>query len=399
MTVSNKKLRILFVCHRFPWPPHEGGKIRPFHIIKHLHQSHEVTVASVVRNGSEMANIEGMSPHCGEVLVQRIKPVSARVQMVARLLSRQPSSFGYFHSSQLKRQIAKTAKQRKFDLIFVHCSSMAHYALQIPNTPKILDFGDMDSEKWLEYSRYRAFPISLGFSLEGKKLKKKELELAGVFDICTVTTAAELQTLSAYQAKSHCDWFSNGVDIDFFSPSPEEYDPNLVSFVGRMDYFPNVQAVQFFATEVLPKIQRQCPDARFVIIGAKPSRPVLQLAELPGVKVTGTVPDVRAYLASSAVNVVPLQIARGIQNKILEAMAMEIPVVASAIAAKGVDAVAGEHLLTASTPDEYCEQVVKLINNRDERYRLGRVGRQRVCSHHTWEYCLGKLDSLISNVV
>lgn len=116
-------------------------------------------------------------------------------------------------------------------------------------------------------------------------------------------------------------------------------------------------------------------------------------------KVTGTVPDVRAYLASSAVNVVPLQIARGIQNKILEAMAMEIPVVASAIAAKGVDAVAGEHLLTASTPDEYCEQVVKLINNRDERYRLGRVGRQRVCSHHNWEYCLGKLDSLISNVV
>lgn len=218
--MSNKKLRILFVCHRFPWPPHEGGKIRPFHIIKHLHQSHEVTVASVVRNGSEMANIEGMSPHCGEVLVQRIKPVSARVQMVARLPSCQPSSFGYFHSSQLKRQIAKTAKQRKFDLIFVHCSSMAHYALQIPNTPKILDFGDMDSEKWLEYSRYRAFPISLGFSLEGKKLKKKELELAGAFDICTVTTAAELQTLSAYQAKSHCDWFSNGVDIDFFPPVP-----------------------------------------------------------------------------------------------------------------------------------------------------------------------------------
>ena len=398
MSSTPKRLRILVVCHRFPWPPHEGGKIRPFHIIKHLHQSHDVTVASVVRSDAEQANVKGMSPFCDEILVQPIHRLFALVQMLARVPTTEPSSFGYFQTRRLKKQIEMSAADRTFDLIFVHCSSMAHYVDQIADTPRILDFGDMDSEKWLEYSRYRTFPFSLGFSVEGRKLKQKETELAGAFDICTVTTAAELETLSACAASSQCEWFSNGVDIEYFAPRSEDVDPNLISFVGRMDYYPNVQGAEFFATKVLPKIRLQCPDARFVIVGAKPNRRVRDLARMDGIEVTGTVPDVRPYLARSSVNVAPLLIARGIQNKILEAMSMEVPVVASATAAKGVDAVAGEHLLTARTADEYCQHVVSLINDRNERDRLGRMGRARVCSHHTWKYCLGKLDRLIAKI-
>jgi sugar transferase (PEP-CTERM/EpsH1 system associated) len=217
--------------------------------------------------------------------------------------------------------------RKRFDLILVHCSSVAQYVAGVRGIPKILDFGDMDSQKWLEYARYRPFPLAAGYWLEGKKLEREERRLARLFDLCTATTRAEWETLEGYRTGVATDWFPNGVDSTYFTPTAEPYDANTICFVGRMDYYPNQQCMFDFCANVLPLIRARRPETKLLIVGADPSLAVKKLGDLPGITVTGSVDDVRPYLWRSALMVAPLMIARGTQNKVLEAMAAGVPVV------------------------------------------------------------------------
>ena len=261
--------------------------------------------------------------------------------------------------------------------------------------PKILDFGDMDSQKWLEYARYKPFPLSLGYGLEGVKLAREEKRLASRFDFCTTTTRAEWETLESHGTRTPSDWFPNGVDSEYFAPGDEPYDADTIAFVGRMDYYPNQECMFEFCANTLPLLRAERPAVKLLIVGADPTPRVKRLGELPGVTVTGSVPDVRPYLRKSALMIAPLNIARGTQNKILEAMAMGVPVVTSRVAAGGVDAHDQEHFLIASTPDEYVACIKRLLDNRDERNRLATAGRQRMLSHHAWHRSMQRLDAII----
>jgi len=263
--------------------------------------------------------------------------------------------------------------------------------------PKLLDFGDMDSQKWLLYARYRALPLAAGFWLEGWKLERTERNLARAFELCTCTTREELETLRGYGANTDTDWFPNGVDAQYFSPTTAAYDPDRICFVGRMDYFPNQQAVNWFCTTVLPLIRERCPRAKLLIVGAEPPRSITALAA-NGIVVTGTVPDVRPLVQSAAVTVAPLIIARGTQNKILESMAMGVPVVASHVAARGVDAEPGRHMLAADSPQDFATAVLKLLEQPTERRRLADAGRNRVLSNHSWAASLQRFDGIIDRL-
>jgi sugar transferase (PEP-CTERM/EpsH1 system associated) len=287
----------------------------------------------------------------------------------------------------------------RFDLIFVHCSSVAPYVERVPGIPKILDFGDMDSRKWLEYARFKPFPLRLGYWLEGQKTMGEEGRLARRFDFCTATTRAEWETLNEYDTGTPTDWFPNGVDAEFFSPTHEAYDPSLISFVGRMDYYPNQECMLDFCTRVWPMLHDRRPGLRLAIVGAEPPPRISRLAALPGVTVTGSVDDVRPYVRKSALTVAPLNIARGTQNKILEAMVMGVPVVASTVAARGVDAVPGDHLLTAQTPAEYEAAIMRILDDSSERARLSEAGRQRVLSNHAWARSMQRLDGIIERCI
>jgi len=388
-------MRVLYLCHRFPFPPVRGGKIRPFNMIKHLAQNHEVVVASLVRSPEEAEAGQGIVEHCADYLMEQVTPVGAWARMIALLTTTVPSSMGYFYSPRLARRIRERLAQQKFDLIFVHCSSVAPYVRHVAGIPKILDFGDMDSQKWLTYRHFKRFPLSLGYHLEGRKLEALEKALARDFDYCSCTTKAELETLRDFGTETPNDWFPNGVDRDFFAPTDEPFDPDAISFVGRMDYFPNQQAMQNFCDQVFPLIRQARPAARLSIIGAEPSPAMLRLAEREGVTVTGTVPDVRDFVRQSAVSVAPLTIARGTQNKILECMAMGVPVVTSSAAAGGVDAVPGEHLLVADSPDDTAGAILKIMGDPAERERLAAAGRTRITSHHSWDSSMVRLDRII----
>ena len=387
-------MKILYVCHRFPFPPKRGGKIRPFNMIRHLAANHEVTVASIARSPEEASEARGIAPYCARFEIAQVRNPLQVVRMVARLPTLVPSSMGFFYSADLAGKVRALLVRERFDLIFVHCSSVAQYVEHVRDTPKILDFGDMDSQKWLEYANYKPFPLSLGYRLEGIKLARAERRLAARFDMCTATTRAEWETLESYGVDVATDWFPNGVDSSFFAPSDEAYDPYTVSFVGRMDYYPNQECMFDFCAKVLPLLQAREQKVKLLIVGADPSPKVRGLGEIPGVTVTGSVPDVRPYVRGSAMMVAPLNIARGTQNKILEAMAMGVPVVASATAAGGVDAVAGEQFLVARAPADYTEAIVALLDPA-ARARLALAGRSRMLSHHHWPRSMQRLDSII----
>ena len=249
-------MKILYVCHRFPFPPKRGGKIRPFNMIRHFTaQGHQVTVCSLSRSPDEAKEGEGIAGHCQRFEIAPVKNPIQMLRMVVRLPVVTPSSMGFFYSPDLKRRIDALLASEKFDLIFVHCSSVAQYVEDVRGIPKILDFGDMDSQKWLEYANYKPFPLSLGYRLEGTKMELAEKRLAKKFDLSTATTRAEWETLKSYCTAPATDWFPNGVDAGFFKPDGEGYDADTLSFIGRMDYYPNQECMFDFCRNTLPLIQ------------------------------------------------------------------------------------------------------------------------------------------------
>ena len=393
-------MNILYLCHRFPYPPKRGGKIRPFNMIRHLTASgHQVTVCSLTRSEAEAEEGKGIAPHCKAFEMGAVSEPVQFARMIVRLPVPTPSSMGYFYSAKLAARVKQLLAEQRWDLIFVHCSSVAQYVEHVTDVPKILDFGDMDSQKWLEYANYKPWPLSWGYTYEGLKMLRAEKRLAKRFDLCTATTRAERETLDGYGTGAQTDWFPNGVDAGFFSPADEPYEPETISFIGRMDYYPNQECMQRFCDEVWPLLRAERPQLKLLIVGADPSPEMRKLGERPGVTVTGSVPDVRPFVRRSAVMVAPLAIARGTQNKILEAMAMGVPVVTSTIAAGGVDAVPGEHLLVADTPQQVAAAVLRLVGDAAERARFAAAGRARVLSHHDWNQSMVRLDAIIGRCV
>jgi sugar transferase (PEP-CTERM/EpsH1 system associated) len=390
-------MKILYVCHRFPFPPKRGGKIRPFNMIRHLTASgHEVTVCSLARTPAEAEEGQGIAPHVAGKVIGLVREPLQWARMIVRLPLITPSSMGYFYSPDLARRVRQLLATQHWDLIFVHCSSVAPYVQHVTDVPKILDFGDMDSQKWLEYAHYKPFPLSLGYWYEGRKMLAAEKRLARRFNLCTATTRAEWETLEAYGTGAVTDWFPNGVDAQFFSPDGTAYDADTISFIGRMDYYPNQECMSRFCAQTWPLLKACRPALKLLIVGADPSPEMQALGQLPGVTVTGSVPDVRPYIRGSALMVAPLAIARGTQNKILEAMAMGVPVVTSAIAAGGVDALAEEHLLVADTPQQIADAILRVIESPAERARLAEAGRARMLSHHAWAGSMKRLDAIIA---
>jgi sugar transferase (PEP-CTERM/EpsH1 system associated) len=393
-------VRILYLSHRFPFPPTFGSKVRAFHTIRHLSRSHDVTVFAPVRSDEEAEEAKGIAPHCGDF---RVFPVRASLQAAKLALSTfstVTASEAFFHSATMRRAARRLLASGQFDFVFVHCSSVGRVVADVTELPKLIDFCDVDSRKWAEYADFKPWPLSLGYLWEAKRLEAAERRLVRAFDLTTVATPGELDALLEIRAEPHkVDWFANGVDVDFFKPSEEPYDADLITFVGRMDYFPNEQAMSDFCRVIWPRLRAARPAVRLQIVGASPSAAVRRLESLPGVSVTGAVDDVRPYVRRSALTIAPLKIARGTQNKILESMAMGVPVVASSVAARGVDAVTGEHLLAAGTDADFYDAIVQILDDARLRHRLSLAARERVLSRHTWARSMQRVDALIERCV
>jgi len=395
------KPRLLFLAHRIPYPPDKGEKIRAWHMLEHLTRDWAVDLGCMVDDPADAQHLPVLRGCCAEV---HAAPVTRNGRIARTLFGTrpgQPLSLAWFHEPGLARWVRAGLGARRYEAVLAYSSAMAAYVPPGPGGPlRILDMVDVDSEKWRAYAASESGPKRLVWAREARTLLAFERRVAAHFDRTLLVSEQEAKTFAtlAPEVASRIDWMENGVDIARFDPECHGSDPfaatsPAIVFTGTMDYRPNVEAVSFFATKVMPRLASLSPAPHFHIVGANPSPAVRALAELPRVHVTGSVPDMRPYLAHAAVAVAPLRIARGIQNKVLEAMAMARPVVASPEAHEGVRAVAGRDLLVADGAEAMAAAVTQVLAGRMPG--LGAAARAAVLAGHDWKATLARLDGIV----
>jgi len=392
-------VQVLFLCHRIPYPPDKGDKIRAFHELRAMAAVHEVDLFTLADQPGDMAFREPLLQFCRNVTVTQIAPKLARLRTMPYLLTKKALTLPYFYSAQLAAAVRDALHARSYDRIFVYCSSMAQYVEGVTGIPIVIDLVDVDSDKWTQYAKVSKFPLSTVYRREGHALQRYEREICDRASCVVVTTEREAQLMRQITNSSRVQVVPNGVDAHYFDSAtvPMARTAPTVIFTGDMSYFPNQEAVSFFARQALPLIRRSIEGTRFLIVGRNPGKAVLQLREIEGVEVTGFVPDVRAYLAKAHVAVAPFTIAAGIQNKILEAMAYGLPVVATSRTKRGLSPEVADLVTTGDTAQELSSAIVTMLKDPQLAARKGIEGRQRVTALYRWEASLGRLLQLLEN--
>ncbi|AEG48920.1 sugar transferase, PEP-CTERM/EpsH1 system associated [Sphingobium chlorophenolicum L-1] len=393
---------ILFLCHRIPFPPDRGDKIRSYHLLERMAQVAPVHVGCF----ADDARDTGFAPEMAKMTASQCVLMRDRSRMAAGvkgLATGQSLLVSLFDHPDLHRWVAKLLEERPIRAVAAYSAQMAHFVPPLPDGVRfVMDFVDFDSAKYAAYGAQGAGPMAWINRREGRVLLDFERKVAERADLCAFVSEAEaaLFRQASGLGPDRVVGIDNGVALDYFDPAAdfpavERPDGSLLVFTGQMDYRPNVEAVESFARETLPAIRARCPEALFAIVGRNPTKSVQALAGLPGVIVTGAVPDVRGWLAAADVVVAPLRIARGIQNKVLEAMAMARPVVASPQAAEGIDAQDEEHLLIAADPAQEAEKIIALLSDKDRAGRLGRAARARMEERYRWSATLAGLPEML----
>lgn len=398
---------LLFLAHRIPYPPDKGDKIRSWHLLRHLARHWRVHLGCLVDDPQDWRHLPVLADLCASVHAAPLHPRLARLRGVAAPLTGQPLSFAYFHHRGLAAWVRHRHAQRPIAAQFIFSSAMAGYAEAITGFDgvRIVDLCDLDSAKWRAYAATARPPRRWIWDYEAQALARAERAIARRADACLFVSEAEADLFRRQDgvdgARVHA--VGNGIDLDTFTPAhhhPNPYPPDgpVLVFTGVMDYHPNIDAVTWFTREALPIIQVRCPTARFAIVGARPTAAVRRLGALRGVIVTGRVPDIRPWLAHAALAVAPLRIARGVQNKVLEAMAMARPVVASPQAVAGIDATPGRDLLVADGAAAVAGAVLDLLGDPAAAANLGARARARVEADYRWDARLQALDRLFATL-
>ena len=389
---------LLYLVHRLPYPPNKGDKVRSYHLLKHLAARHRVFLGTFIDDPQDEAYVDKLPEFCADLHIARIAPRTAKLRSLSGLLSHEALTLPYYRNADLQAWVDRTLRDSKIDAAIVFSSAMAQYVAGHRQLRTLVDFVDVDSAKWSQYAPNHRWPMSWLYRREGERLLAHERAVAASATRSFFVTDNETELFSklAPECRDRIEPMCNGVDAEFFSPLPTQAYPFSdggvpLVFTGAMDYWPNVDAVTWFANDILPKLRQRRPELRFYIVGRSPTPAVEALAS-EHVVVTGTVPDVRPYLQHAAVVVAPLRLARGIQNKVLEAMAVGMPVVASTECAGPVDAVPGRDFLTAGSVEEYVAQIESLLDAPDRAAAMGEAARLQVLARYSWAAHLSRID-------
>jgi polysaccharide biosynthesis protein PslH len=390
---------VLFLAHRVPYPPDKGEKIRAWNVFRHLAHTHRMHLGCFIDDPADRGHLEELRRHCADLLCLPIQPHLRRIKSLIRVRKGQPLTLGYFQDHRLQGWVDAKLAGDPIAGVYVFSSSMAPYVMRASSVRRVLDMVDVDSQKFAAYAKKARLPARAVWAREGRTLLAFERRAAAEFDHSLFVSEHEWQRFVtlAPEALHRTSWVSNGVDLEHYHPDhcltpPFAGEGADIVFTGRMDYWPNIDAMQWFARDVLPVLRWRVPVARLWIVGAAPTGDVRTLTALPGVQVIGRVPDTRPWLASADVVIAPLRIARGIQNKLLEAMAMARPVVATPEAFEGVQAVPGRDVLLASGVDETVQRIAEVLDGRHAS--LGSAGRRAVEHAHQWSVTLRPIDRL-----
>ena len=393
---------LLFLAHRLPYPPNKGDKVRSYHLLQHLARRYRVVLGTFIDDPMDWSHVEKMKALCAEVCIEPIVSWSKRIRSSGAILTGEALTLPYFRSRKLERWVKDVVRRERIERAFAYSSPMAQYLLDLPHMRTIVDFVDLDSAKWGDYARQRPWPVSWLYRREARRLLDFEKEVAARVEASLFVTREEAHLLAteAPECANRIVAIENGVDSAYFSPEHAVESPFLpgehpIVFTGTMDYWPNIDAVVWFAREVLPRIRRNDACARFHVVGMNPDASVRRLSSDPAVSVVGRVDDMRPYLRHARAVVAPLRVARGIQNKVLEAMAMARPTVVTSACAMPLTARQGIELETADDAAAFAAKVLAVMDPASGD-AMGRLARDRILADYAWSSRLARLDELLA---
>ena len=404
----DEKPALVFICQRLPIPPLKGERIQSFNILRHLTKRYRVFVGSFIDDRADAEEIERLRTSVEDLCVGYAFRPWAFVRAIPRWLAGDPISFAVFRSHRLAQWLDSVDAKHGPVTVLAHSSNVCAYAVDrfkrgaASGPRRVLYFSDVDSEKFAAYAERSGGVMRWLLGVEAARVRREEDRLAACADAIGFVSDDEANVFRAILPRHSGRVFTlpNGVDTELFDPArypaaPFATDGPVFMFTGAMDYLPNIDAVVWFTAQAWPAIRSALPGARFMIVGANPAPRVRRLTDDPSIVVTGRVESTAAYLAHADVAVAPLLIARGIQNKVLEAMAMAMPVVVSSGALTGIAAVNGKHLVCANSPDDWAKACVELVRDPGRARELGAAARQRVQQAHSWPAQLARLDRVL----
>lgn len=387
-------MRILFLAQRVPYPPNRGDKITTWRLVERMRRAHEVVAVAFAHDEKDVAA-------AGELVAKgipchfvRYHDRWARARSLPLLATRTPLTLGVYGSREL--QAIVDALIPECDMAYAYSSSMGAFLEKHADTPRVMHFGELDSDKWRQYAQRTRFPMSWVYAREARTLERFEARVARSFTQNVFCTPLEERIFHERIPGARATVLRNGVDLAYFQPSKTPPESGHIVFTGVMNYYPNVDGCVWFAREILPLVRRDVPGARFTIVGSHPSAEVSALSSIPGVTVTGFVDDTRTWIGKAQVSVAPLRIARGIQNKVLEALAMGLPVVGTTCATQGVDGRAERDYLVRDDAPSFAQAVIGLLRAPQQAAELGRRARAFVEATYDWEVVFRPLDDIVA---
>lgn len=391
---------ILFLLHRIPYPPNKGDKIRSYHFLRGLAEEYNIYLATFVDEPNDWQYVTKVEKYTHQSLFIKLNPFFAKIKSLSGLIVNKPLSLPYYQTHQLQNWVDMTIKEKKIDKVFIFSSVMVQYVQKYNDLEVIIDFVDVDSDKWLQYSQKAKWPMSWVYKREAKKLLEFDENVAKCAKTSIFVSQEEanlFERLVEVDSKQ-INFVNNGVDTHYFNPeikyeTPYNIAEKIIVFTGAMDYWANVDAVCWFVRDVFPIIKQQCKNVQFYIVGSSPTKEVLNLANTQGVLVTGRVEDIRPFLFYAQLVVAPLKIARGIQNKVLEAMAMGKKIVATPQAIEGIR-IGGQEVFVAENAEDFAYQVLSSLSNISVDYYAEKA-RKFVIENHSWAANLQRLTEII----
>ena len=397
---SGEMSDVLFLSHRMPYPPNKGDKIRAWNVLKHLAQNHRVHLATFIDAPEDVQQIPFLQSICSSVFWRKLDPKFAMMRSLTSLYKGAPLTKGYFGDERFRAGVLRTMRRHQPSLIYAFSSAMLPYVVKDSGCPVIVDLVDVDSEKWREYAAASSGLSRWVYAREARTLLELEREGAQLAHSVLLVSRpeAELFKTLAPELTDRIHAVGNGVDTEYFNnalgfPNPFGGRPAIV-FTGLMDYRPNVDAMIWFVRNVMPSLRSHPSSPTLWIVGAHPARSVRALAG-DDIYVTGGVRDVRPYLRHAKAVVAPLKIGRGIQNKVLEAMAMGAPVVATPQALECLDKCKANELLSAQDPLDFARKIIAILDGKFSK--MGARARARVAKDYRWEESLAFLDQVLAS--
>ncbi|MEX2379751.1 MAG: glycosyltransferase [Vicingaceae bacterium] len=385
------KLKLGILLSRVPYPLEKGDKLRAFHQIKALSKNHEIYLCAFNTSKLHPKAIELLRPYCKKIKIIKLGKGSILINLLYSLLFTElPLQIAYFYKRNAKKTVWDFFKKNQIDHLYCQLIRVSEYIKTYP-CPKTLDYMDALSRGMERRIEKAPFYLKPFVKIESTRLKRYEHFIFSAFDHKTIISEQD-RDLIVHADNQKIKIIPNGVDQSFFHPIESEQDIDIL-FTGNMSYPPNVLSAEFIAQEILPLIQKQKPDINFVIAGANPNQRVLRLAN-KSIEVTGWVDDIRIYYARAKVLLAPMQIGTGLQNKLLEAMAMKVPSVTSNLANNALNATHNEHILIGESAEDFAQLCLQLINDRQTANRIAENGYHFICEKYNWESSTKKLEDL-----